>query len=73
VDGIERIAPLFHLVNGDLCYANLSTDRIRTWSDWFTNNSRSARFRPWRPAAGNHGNELGNGPIGYARTSRIRD
>jgi len=65
VDGIERIAPLFHLVNGDLCYANLSTDRIRTWSDWFTNNSRSARFRPWMPAAGNHENELGNGPIGY--------
>ena len=65
MDGIERIAPLFHLVNGDLCYANLSTDRIRTWSDWFTNNSRSARFRPWMPAAGNHENELGNGPIGY--------
>jgi 3',5'-cyclic AMP phosphodiesterase CpdA len=65
VVGIERIAPLFHLVNGDLCYANLSTNRIRTWSDWFTNNSRSARFRPWMPAAGNHENELGNGPIGY--------
>jgi 3',5'-cyclic AMP phosphodiesterase CpdA len=65
VVGIERIAPLFHLVNGDLCYANIATDRIRTWSDWFTNNSRSARFRPWMPAAGNHENELGNGPIGY--------
>ena len=65
VTGIERIAPLFHLVNGDLCYANLATDRIRTWSDWFLNNSRSARFRPWMPAAGNHENELGNGPIGY--------
>ena len=65
VTGIERIAPLFHLVNGDLCYANIATDRIRTWSDWFINNSRSARFRPWMPAAGNHENELGNGPIGY--------
>lgn len=63
--GVERIAPLFHLVNGDLCYANLATDRIRTWSDWFENNSRSARYRPWMPAAGNHENELGNGPIGY--------
>jgi len=59
------VAPLFHLVNGDLCYANLATDRIRTWSDWFENNSRSARYRPWMPAAGNHENELGNGPIGY--------
>lgn len=62
---IERQAPLFNLVNGDLCYANLANDRIRTWSDWFANNSRSARYRPWMPAAGNHENELGNGPIGY--------
>ncbi len=63
---VERIGPLFNLVNGDLCYANLAQDRIRTWSDWFENNSRSARYRPWMPAAGNHENELGNGPIGYA-------
>ncbi|OIV37607.1 hypothetical protein BIV57_10125 [Mangrovactinospora gilvigrisea] len=62
---VEAAAPLFHLVNGDLCYANLSTDRIRTWSDWFANNQRSARYRPWMPAAGNHENEKGNGPIGY--------
>lgn len=64
--GVERIAPLFHLVNGDLCYANLARDRVRTWSDWFENNTRSARYRPWMPAAGNHENELGNGPVGYA-------
>ena len=63
---IERIGPLFNLVNGDLCYANLANDRIRTWSDWFDNNTRSARYRPWMPAAGNHENELGNGPVGYA-------
>jgi hypothetical protein len=62
---IERLGPLFNLVNGDLCYANLAQDRIRTWSDWFENNTRSARYRPWMPAAGNHENELGNGPIGY--------
>ncbi|HEY1842902.1 MAG TPA: fibronectin type III domain-containing protein [Mycobacterium sp.] len=63
---IERVGPLFNLVNGDLCYANMAQDRIRTWSDWFDNNTRSARYRPWMPAAGNHENELGNGPIGYA-------
>jgi hypothetical protein len=62
---IERIGPLFNLVNGDLCYANLAQDRIDTWSNWFENNTRSARYRPWMPAAGNHENELGNGPIGY--------
>nr|WP_246241236.1 metallophosphoesterase family protein [Mycolicibacterium madagascariense] len=63
--GIERIAPLFNLVNGDLCYANLAADRIRAWSDWFDDTSRSARHRPWMPAAGNHENELGNGPVGF--------
>lgn len=62
---VEHAAPLFNLVNGDLCYANLARDRVRTWADWFENNSRSARHRPWMPAAGNHENELGNGPIGY--------
>jgi hypothetical protein len=64
--GVERVQPLFHLFNGDLCYANLATDRVRTWSDFWENNSRSARNRPWMPAAGNHENERGNGPIGYA-------
>ena len=63
--GVERVAPLFHLFNGDLCYANLANDRVRTWSDFWENNSRSARHRPWMPSAGNHENELGNGPIGY--------
>lgn len=62
---VEAAAPLFHLVNGDLCYANLSTDRVRTWSDWFADTGRSSRHRPWMPAAGNHENERGNGPIGY--------
>jgi 3',5'-cyclic AMP phosphodiesterase CpdA len=65
VHGIEQIQPLFHLLNGDLCYANLTPDRVRTWNSFFANNTRSARYRPWMPAAGNHENELGNGPIGY--------
>jgi hypothetical protein len=63
---IERMGPLFNLVNGDLSYANLANDRIRAWSDWFESTTRSARYRPWMPAPGNHENELGNGPIGYA-------
>jgi hypothetical protein len=28
--GVERLNPLFHLFNGDLCYANLAEDRVRT-------------------------------------------
>ena len=63
--GVERVQPLFHLFNGDLCYANLADDRVRTWSDFWENNTRSARYRPWMPSPGNHENELGNGPIGY--------
>jgi hypothetical protein len=63
--GVEWIRPLFHLFNGDLCYANLADDRVRTWRDFWENNSRSARNRPWMPSPGNHENELGNGPIGY--------
>jgi 3',5'-cyclic AMP phosphodiesterase CpdA len=63
--GVERLQPLFHLFNGDLCYANLAEDRARTRWDFWENNSRSARRRPWMPSPGNHENELGNGPIGY--------
>ncbi|SFK08548.1 purple acid phosphatase family protein [Amycolatopsis sacchari] len=66
VTGIETVGPLFHLLNGDLCYANLDVDRVRTWNNFFTNNTRSARFRPWMPAAGNHEIERANGPIGLA-------
>ncbi|WP_236796234.1 metallophosphoesterase family protein [Amycolatopsis sp. GM8] len=66
VTGIETVAPLFHLLNGDLCYANLDVDRVRTWNNFFTNNTRSARFRPWMPAAGNHEIERSNGPIGLS-------
>jgi len=63
--GVEHVRPLFHLLNGDLCYANIAEDRVRTWWDFWENNTRSARYRPWMPAAGNHENEKGNGPIGY--------
>jgi hypothetical protein len=59
--GVERLQPLFHLLNGDLCYANMAEDRVRTWWDFWENNSRSASKRPWMPAAGNHENELGTG------------
>jgi hypothetical protein len=65
VTGIETVAPLFHLLNGDLCYANLDVDRVRTWNNFFTNNTRSARYRPWMPAAGNHEIEKQNGVIGF--------
>ncbi len=65
VSAVERLDPLFHLLNGDLCYANASDQPVATWSSYFANITRSARYRPWMPAPGNHENEAGNGPHGY--------
>ncbi len=65
VAAVDRLDPLFHLVNGDLCYANASDQPVATWTSYFATISRSARYRPWMPAPGNHENESGNGPQGY--------
>ncbi|MEK2479307.1 metallophosphoesterase family protein [Streptomyces noursei] len=68
VAAVERVGPLFNLVNGDLCYASAAglfgQDRVATWADWFIGNSRSTRLRPWMPCVGNGENEKGNGPLG---------
>jgi hypothetical protein len=65
VPAVESLDPLFHLFNGDLCYANVSDAPVATWASFFNNNTRSAANRPWMPSAGNHENEVGNGPQGY--------
>ncbi len=65
VPAVESLDPLFHLFNGDLCYANVSDAPVATWSSFFNNNTSSAANRPWMPSAGNHENEVGNGPQGY--------
>ncbi|HUZ55327.1 MAG TPA: metallophosphoesterase family protein [Streptosporangiaceae bacterium] len=65
VDAVDRLDPLFHLLNGDLCYANASDQPVATWTSYFGNIARSARYRPWMPTPGNHENEAGNGPQGY--------
>jgi Purple acid Phosphatase, N-terminal domain/Calcineurin-like phosphoesterase len=52
--------PLFHLLNGDLCYANLDFQNASgVWRDFGINISRSAANRPWMPALGNHETEFG--------------
>ncbi|MDA3625719.1 metallophosphoesterase family protein [Saccharopolyspora sp. WRP15-2] len=66
VDQVEAKKPLLHLLNGDLAYGNLQHNPAAAWNAFFNNNMRSARNRPWMPAAGNHENELGNGPQGFA-------
>jgi hypothetical protein len=64
IAGLDQ-QPLFHLLNGDLCYANVSDDPVDTWRTFFHNNMPLAANLPWMPAAGNHENEVGNGPQGY--------
>jgi hypothetical protein len=67
VPQIEASRPLFNLFNGDLCYANVGGRealRVQVWRSFLNNNSRSARYRPWMPAAGNHENEKMDGRPG---------
>ncbi|MER0443597.1 metallophosphoesterase family protein [Streptomyces sp. Edi4] len=64
---VERFDPLFHLLNGDLAYANNNQDRQpQCWDAFMNNMSVSARNRPWMPAPGNHEVEAGGGELGYA-------
>ncbi|HZU72068.1 MAG TPA: metallophosphoesterase family protein [Acidimicrobiales bacterium] len=63
---IEALKPVVHLVNGDLAYADLQQYPGATWDSWFGQIQPSAANRPWMAAAGNHENETGNGPNGYA-------
>ncbi|MGN6314652.1 purple acid phosphatase family protein [Trinickia sp.] len=65
VEAVERFQPLFHLLNGDLCYANLNpTHQTDVWRDFGNNNQSSAANRPWMPCPGNHELEFYNGEQG---------
>jgi hypothetical protein len=81
VGEVELLAPLFHLLNGDLCYGDKETisssgattsgsTGVQTapevWRDFGLNAQRSAAKRPWMPCVGNHEAELDNGPQGYS-------
>nr|WP_083390807.1 metallophosphoesterase family protein [Parafrankia soli] len=66
VAGVERVDPLFTLVDGDLAYSNVSDVPPRAWADWFAMISTSAARRPWMPSVGNHETERGNGALGLA-------
>jgi hypothetical protein len=77
VAAVERFAPLFHLLNGDLCYANLNPQaQPRVWADFGNNVQISAAQRPWMPCTGNHEIEFGNGSLGlnsYLTRYRLPD
>jgi Calcineurin-like phosphoesterase/Purple acid Phosphatase, N-terminal domain len=66
VRAVEQFEPLFHLLNGDLCYANLNHEaQPAVWADFANNVQASAAYRPWMPCPGNHEIEFGNGPTGH--------
>jgi len=66
VQVVERFQPLFHLLNGDLCYANLNpTAQPAVWADFGNNCQASAANRPWMPCPGNHEIEFNNGAQGF--------
>jgi hypothetical protein len=66
VEAVESFQPLFHLLNGDLCYANLNPAwQPGVWRDFGRNNQASAANRPWMPCPGNHEVEFCNGPQGF--------
>ena len=65
VNAVERFKPLFHLLNGDLCYANQNPmSQPAVWADFGNNVQRSAAYRPWMPCPGNHEIEFCNGEQG---------
>jgi hypothetical protein len=67
VAAVESFQPLFHLLNGDLCYADLNpANQPDVWRDFGANNQSCAAHRPWMPCPGNHEIEFGNGPQGLA-------
>jgi hypothetical protein len=66
VAAVESFRPLFHLLNGDLCYADLNPAvQPEVWRDFGNNNQPSAASRPWMPVLGNHEVEFDNGPQGF--------
>jgi hypothetical protein len=66
VAAVESFQPLFHLLNGDLCYGDLNpTFQPEVWRDFGNNNQTSAAYRAWMPCLGNHEVEFYNGPQGF--------
>ena len=66
VRAVEQFQPLFHLLNGDLCYANLNpAAQPAVWADFGNNVQVSAANRPWMPCPGNHEIEFHNGAQGF--------
>src|SRR5262249_6194124 len=66
VGAVEQFQPLFHLLNGDLCYAGLNPAfQPQVWRGFGDNNHAPAAYPPWMPGAGHHQSRVGHGPGGF--------
>lgn len=70
---LAKLRPMFHLLAGDLCYADSSGlggpgDHFNSavWDRWLDQNDSVAAGMPWMSVPGNHEMEPGFGMHGYA-------
>ena len=69
VGAVEQFQPLFHLLNGDLCYADLNpAAQPQVWRDFGNNNQASAANRPWMPVPATTRSSSATGRRGSLRT-----
>lgn len=73
VQQLARARPAFHLLAGDICYADSTGGGARAdhfdvtvWDDWLAMIDPVAATTPWMCATGNHDMEPGYGPLGYS-------
>jgi hypothetical protein len=73
LDQIRTIGPAFHLLAGDICYADSvgsgqQSDAFNpaVWDQWLSMIEPVAASTPWMCATGNHDMEPGYGSHGYA-------
>jgi hypothetical protein len=73
IQAMGQVAPRFHLLAGDICYADSSghgslKDHFdpSVWDAWLTMIEPVAATTPWMCATGNHDMEPGYGALGYS-------
>jgi hypothetical protein len=73
LNALQRLAPRFHLLAGDLCYADSSGQGgpgdvfdSQQWDHWLDQNDPVGSQLPWMIAPGNHEMEPGFANHGYA-------
>jgi hypothetical protein len=73
LNSLQQLSPRFHLLAGDLCYADSSGQGgpgdvfdPQQWDNWLNQNDPVGSYLPWMIAPGNHEMEPGFADHGYA-------